>query len=133
MVDSLFFNLHPKYFDLRFETLVVYCILSLRFLQNILFFIVLYIRVNEELRNLDSSPNAVWVSRSRRMKWVAHVCSGKKTGACRVLMGKHESKRQHGKPRPRMDDNIKMDLKEVRCGAWTGFICVMEGSSGKLL
>ena len=31
-------------------------------------------------------------------------------------MGKPEGKRQLGRPRQRQDDNIKMDLQEVRCG-----------------
>jgi hypothetical protein len=32
----------------------------------------------------------------------------------RVLMGKPEGKRPHGRPRRRWDDNIEMDLLEVR-------------------
>ena len=31
-------------------------------------------------------------------------------------MGKLEGKRPLGRPRRRWNDNIKMDLKEVRCG-----------------
>jgi len=31
-------------------------------------------------------------------------------------MGKPEGKRPLGKPRHRWEDNIKMDLQEVRCG-----------------
>ena len=31
-------------------------------------------------------------------------------------MGKLEGKRQLGKPRSRLEDNIKMDLQEVGCG-----------------
>jgi len=34
----------------------------------------------------------------------------------RVLMGKPEGKRTLGRPRRRRKDNIKMDLREVRCG-----------------
>ena len=33
--------------------------------------------------------------------------------ACRVLVGKPESKRPLGRPRHRWEDNIKMDLREV--------------------
>jgi hypothetical protein len=38
----------------------------------------------------------------------------------RVLMGKPEGKRPLGRPRPRWQDNIKMDLQEVGrgCGDW---------------
>ena len=34
----------------------------------------------------------------------------------RVLLGKSEGKRPLGKPRPRREDNIKMDLQEVGGG-----------------
>ena len=33
------------------------------------------------------------------------------------LVGKPEGKRPLGRPRRRWDDNIKMDLQEVSCGA----------------
>jgi len=37
---------------------------------------------NEELSDLDSSPNIVLVIRSRRMKWAGHVAQmGERTGA----------------------------------------------------
>ena len=38
----------------------------------------------------------------------------------RVLIGKPEGKRPLGRPRRRREDNIKMDLQEVRrsCGDW---------------
>ena len=35
--------------------------------------------------------------------------------ACRTLVGKPESKRPLGRPRLRLEDNIKMDLREVGC------------------
>ena len=35
----------------------------------------------------------------------------------RVLVGKTEGKRPLGRPRLRWEDNIKMDLQEVECGA----------------
>ena len=34
----------------------------------------------------------------------------------RVSVGKPEGKRPLGRPRLRWEDNIKMDLQEVRCG-----------------
>jgi hypothetical protein len=36
--------------------------------------------------------------------------------ACRVLMGTHEVRRLLGRPRCRLEDNIKMDLREVEKG-----------------
>ena len=38
---------------------------------------------------------------------------GERSGVYRVLVGKHEGKRQLGKPRRRWEDNIKMDLQEM--------------------
>ena len=42
------------------------------------------------------------------------------TGVHQVLVGKPEGKRPLGRPRRRWEDNIKMDLEEVRrgCGDW---------------
>ena len=37
----------------------------------------------------------------------------KKRGVYRVLEGKPEGKRPLGRPRRRLEDNIKMDLQEV--------------------
>jgi hypothetical protein len=38
------------------------------------------------------------------------------TSVYRVLVGKPEGERPFGRPRLRWEDNIKMDLLEVRCG-----------------
>jgi hypothetical protein len=37
-------------------------------------------------------------------------------GIYRVLAGKPEGKRPLGRPRRKWEDNIKMDIQEVRCG-----------------
>jgi len=56
--------------------------------------------------------------KSRRMRWTGHVARmGQRSGLHRVLMEKHEGKKTHGRPRRRWDENIKMDLQEVGCGA----------------
>jgi hypothetical protein len=41
---------------------------------------------------------------------------GDRRGIYRVLMGKPEGKRPLGRTRCIWEDNIKMDLQEVRCG-----------------
>jgi len=41
---------------------------------------------------------------------------GERGGVYRVLVGKPEGKRPLGRLRRRWEDNIKMDLHEVRCG-----------------
>jgi len=78
---------------------------------------------NEELNDLYSSPDVIQVIKSRRIKWAGHVAHmGERSGAYRVLVGKPDGKRPLGRPRHRYEDNIKMDLQEVRLGARTGLI-----------
>ena len=43
----------------------------------------------EELNDLYSSPNIIWVIKSRRMRWVGHVARmGERICAERILVGK---------------------------------------------
>jgi hypothetical protein len=52
--------------------------------------------------------------KSRRMRWTGHVARmGEGRGFYRVLVGRLEGKRPLGRPRRRLEDNIKMDLKEI--------------------
>ena len=51
---------------------------------------------NEELNDLYSSSNIVWVKKSRRMKFLGHVaCMGERKGTYRVLLGKFEGRPRH--------------------------------------
>ena len=69
---------------------------------------------SEELNDLYTSLNIIRVIKSRRMRWARHVASmGETRCAYRVLVGKHEKTRAHGRPRRRQEDNIKTDLQEV--------------------
>jgi hypothetical protein len=71
----------------------------------------------EELNDLYSVPNIVWVIKSRRIRLAGHVaCMEEKRGIYRVLVGKTEEKRPLGRPRCRWKDDIKMHLQEVVCG-----------------
>jgi hypothetical protein len=73
---------------------------------------------NEELNGLYSSPNIIRVIKSRRMRWAEHVARmGKGAGAYRILVGRPEGRIPLGRPRRRLEDNIKMDLQEVE---WEG-------------
>jgi hypothetical protein len=70
---------------------------------------------NDGLHSLYSSPNIVRVIKSRKMRWAGHVARmGEGRGAYRVLVGRPEGKRPLGRPRRRWEDNIKMDLREMR-------------------
>jgi len=48
---------------------------------------------NEELNDLYSSPNIVWVVKLRRMRWAGHVARmGYRKGVYRVLVGENLGK-----------------------------------------
>jgi len=44
--------------------------------------------------------------------------------------GETVEKRPLGRPRPRREDDIKMNLKETGWGAWTSYIWPKTGTSG---
>ena len=55
---------------------------------------------------------------------------GERRSVYRVLVGKPEGKRPRGRPRRRWEDNIKMDLQEVKCGVWDGLSWFRIGTGG---
>jgi len=65
----------------------------------------------EELNDLYSSSSIVRMIKSRRMRWAGHVVRMREgKGVYRVLVGNPDGKRPLGRPRRRLEDNIKMDL-----------------------
>jgi len=57
-----------------------------------------------------------------RMRWAGHVARvGERRVVYRALVGKPEGKRPLGRPRFRWEDNVKMDIQEVRCGGMDWF------------
>jgi hypothetical protein len=51
------------------------------------------------------------------MRWAKHVApTVKRRGVYRVLAGKSKGKRPLGRPKRRLEDNIKMGLHEMGCG-----------------
>jgi hypothetical protein len=82
------------------------------------------------ISDLYSSLNIIQVIKSRRKRWVEHVARMTRRGAYRVLVGKTEGKRPLGRTMHRWDINIKVDLQEVGCGAYTGLIWFRVGTGG---
>ena len=58
---------------------------------------------------------------------------GERRGAYRILVGKTEGRRPLGRPRRRWEEDIKMNLREVEWGMWTGSILFRIGAGGELL
>jgi hypothetical protein len=72
---------------------------------------------NEELYDLYSLLNIIWVIKSRRMRRLRQGASvGERKSAYRVLVGKPEGRRPLGRHRHKWEDNMKIDLRDVRCG-----------------
>jgi len=87
-------------------------------------------RVND----LYSSPNIVWVMKSRRMRWAGHVvCMGEKRGIYRILVGTPEGKIPLGRPRCRWNDNIRCIFKKQDLRVWNGSSWPRIGTSGRRL
>jgi len=72
--------------------------------------------------------------KSKRIRWAGHVARmGERRGLYRVLVGKPEGNKPLGRPRHRWEDNIKMDLQEKGCGAWSESIWLRKGTGGRQL
>jgi hypothetical protein len=70
---------------------------------------------NERLHKLYASPNTVRVIKSMSMKWAGHVERMEEMrNAYSISTGKPEGKRPRGGSRHRWEDNIRMDLREIR-------------------
>jgi hypothetical protein len=55
--------------------------------------------------------------KSRRMRWAGHVTRMReKRNAYRILVGRPEGKRPLGRSRHRLEDNIRMNLRETGWG-----------------
>jgi hypothetical protein len=69
---------------------------------------------NEELHCLYRSPNIFRVIKSRRLRCAGRVARmEERKSALKILTGTPAGKRSLGKPRRRLEDNIRMDLKEI--------------------
>jgi hypothetical protein len=87
-----------------------------------------------ELHNLYSSPDISRQTKSRRMRWAGHVARmGEGRNVYRPLVGKPEGKRPLERPRRRWENRVKMDLKKIGWGVWSGFTWLRIGIVGGLL
>jgi hypothetical protein len=74
-----------------------------------------------EFHNLYTTPNIIRVTKSSRIRLTGHVaCMVEMRKAYKILVGKPEGKRPHGRPKCRWEDNIEMGLKEWSGKVWTG-------------
>jgi hypothetical protein len=58
---------------------------------------------------------------------------GKERKVYKVLVGKPEGKRPLGRARRGWEYGIRMDLREIGWGVWTGFDWLRTGTGGALL
>jgi hypothetical protein len=89
---------------------------------------------SRELHNLYSSLDITRQIKSMRTRWAGHVARvGAGRNVYRVLVGKPEGKRPLERPRRRWEDGIKMDIRDIGWGVWSGFTWLGTGVSGGLL
>ena len=61
------------------------------------------------------SPNLIRVIKSRKSRWAGHVARMEEgRSGFKILTGKPTGRRLLGRPRRRWEDNIRMDLEEIR-------------------
>jgi hypothetical protein len=83
---------------------------------------------------LYSSPDIIRQIKIRRMRWAGYVARmGEGRNVYRVLEGKHEGERPFGRSMHRKEDGIKMYLRDIGWGVWSGLTWLSIGSGGGLL
>jgi hypothetical protein len=73
---------------------------------------------NEELYNVQASPNVIRVFKSRTTRWAGHIaCMGEMRNTYKIVVGTTEVIRSLRRPCRRWEDNVRMDLSKV---GWEG-------------
>ena len=86
---------------------------------------------NEELNDLYSSPNILWVIKSRRMRWAKHVARmWEKRGVYRVWCGNLRERGRLEDPRVNEKLILRWILRKWDVGIWTGSSWFKLGSGG---
>jgi hypothetical protein len=64
-----------------------------------------------KLHNLYASQIIIRVIKPRRIRWAGHVaCAGNMRNSYNIFVRVPEGKKLFGRPRHRLDDNIRMDI-----------------------
>jgi hypothetical protein len=71
-----------------------------------------------ELHNFNSSPNIIRHFKSRRIRSAGHVArmGEDRREECTRFCWESEEKRLHRRPRRRLENGIRMDLRKIGCG-----------------
>jgi hypothetical protein len=88
---------------------------------------------DKELNTLHSSPNIIRQIKSRRMGWAEHVARvGEQRKLHKIFVGKSEGKRPLGKPSCRWENGVRMDVREIGLGVWSGSVWLRIVTGGGL-
>jgi hypothetical protein len=83
---------------------------------------------------LYTSPSTDDVIKSRRMRWEGDVARTREMrNSYNILVRKPEGKKSQGRPTRRLDNNVRLDVREVGWKLWTGWILFRLETSGGLL
>jgi hypothetical protein len=86
---------------------------------------------NEELNDLYSSPNIVWVIKLRRMRWVGHVAHmGERRGVYRVWWGNMRERDHLGDPGIDLRMILRCIFRKWDVGVRTGSSWLRLGTVG---
>jgi hypothetical protein len=89
---------------------------------------------NEELHNLQRSPNIIIIIKWRSMRWEGHATGmSKRRNACRILVGKPDGEWSIWKPREMWEISLKGISEKCDWLAWTELIWHRIRTSAGLL
>jgi hypothetical protein len=83
---------------------------------------------SEELHKLYSSSDIIRQMKSRGMRWAGMWRAWER----KEKLGNFEGKRPLERPRRRWEDGIRMDLRKIGLGVWSGVIWIRVGTRGRL-